>query len=287
MNVRQSFTPLYFICPGEGTDQSKRQVKRIPKVIELGDKQEKLAKLECQLRKANEYTGELEEVLRAKHKEVVETNSQLSDYITVNNNLRSKIKKMEDAMMKEREKCTKSKVELINMKGKYQRLEKHLQDVQDANKIDSRLMQERLSFTAFEAENMKSKAQAQHKKLVDLQRMLTHTIAEHKEFQCDEIELDSASADDEANKNAKSKLNILEEENSRLSNALTCSVCSNMYSASGHHIPAKLRCCHIFCKSCVGKWLDENRGQHKTASCPTCRTYYSRQDINLINLYPI
>ena len=57
---------------------------------------------------------------------------------------------MEDAMLKEREKCTKSKVELINMKGKYQRMEKHLQDVQEANKIDNRLMQERLSFTAFE-----------------------------------------------------------------------------------------------------------------------------------------
>ena len=77
---------------------------------------------------------------------------------------------------------------------------------------------------------MKSKAQAQHKKLVDLQRMLTHAIAEHKEFQCDEIDLDSASTDNEADKNAKSKLNILEEENSRLSNALTCSVCGEMVS---------------------------------------------------------
>ena len=65
-----------------GTDQSKRKVKRIPKVIELGEKQDRLTNLEHQLRKANEYTEELEEVLRLKQKEVIETNSQLSDYIT-------------------------------------------------------------------------------------------------------------------------------------------------------------------------------------------------------------
>ena len=59
---------------------------------------------------------------------------------------------MEDAMTKEREKCTASKVELINMKGKFQRLEKHLQHIEEANKIDNRLMQERLSFIAFEVQ---------------------------------------------------------------------------------------------------------------------------------------
>ena len=88
---------------------------------------------------------------------------------------------------------------------------------------------------------MKTKARAQHKSLVELHRILEHTIAENKEFKCEEVEHDEEPNHIKSDQTVKSKLDSLEKENSRLTSALTCSVCSNMVSLNLRFGQARFR----------------------------------------------
>ena len=58
-----------------------------------------------------------------------------------------------------------------------------------------------------------------------------------------------------------------------------CSVCLNQYDE--HQPPVMINCVHILCKKCAFSWLEKTKTL--AASCPTCRTSYRKEHINILH----
>ncbi len=59
---------------------------------------------------------------------------------------------------------------------------------------------------------------------------------------------------------------------------LVCTVCSHVVR-DPVYVESRDSCGHVFCRSCVSRWITQKREQQEVASCPTCRKKWTNADL--------